>query len=62
MIIHLSPVECPHRQNELPYEFSKTCNYHIITLIGSVLGVTIAVGFYLFASSLSSMNESGLVD
>lgn len=62
MIIHLSPVECPHRQNQLPYEFSKTRNYHIITLIGSVLGVLIAVGFYLFASGFSSMNKSGLVD
>jgi putative exporter of polyketide antibiotics len=41
-------------------------NYQTLTLIGSALSMIIAVGFYLFATGLSSMtesfNESGFVE
>lgn len=41
-------------------------NYQTLTLIGSILGILTAVGFWIFASSFSagleSLNESGFVD
>ena len=41
-------------------------NYQTLTLIGSILGITIAVGFWIFVSSFSagveSLNESGFVN
>jgi hypothetical protein len=41
-------------------------NYQTLTLIGSILGILIGVGFWIFESSFSagleSLDESGFVD
>lgn len=41
-------------------------NYQTLTLIGSIMGILTAVGFWIFASSFSagleSLNESGFAD
>jgi hypothetical protein len=41
-------------------------NYQTLTLIGSILGILTAIGFWIFSSSFSagleSLNESGFLD